>query len=145
MSVALRKCVLMVRHHVQSQTFSLLDCSVKQGDVLVPERFTSQAAPSSLKSCIQSDSLSCPSAVSLLIGSAMRSLPVVLVVLALLSYVPSGKMETPPCGIMNSEGKEGVRCSESEKQDLEEKKTETGREVSTDGCSGLFQGMERRC
>lgn len=105
----------MVRRHVQSQALSLLDCSVEQADVLVPERFTSQAAPH-LSRATYRVSLPCLASVSLLIGSAMRSLLLVLLLLVLLSYVPQGKMESSPCGIMNSEGKEGVRVYESEKK-----------------------------
>ncbi|XP_074194824.1 beta-defensin 135 [Rhinolophus sinicus] len=42
----------------------------------------------------------------------MRSLRLVLPLLVLFSYVPQGNMESSPCGIMNSEGKEGVRVYE---------------------------------
>ena len=55
-------------------------------------------------------------AVPLLIGSAMRSLLLVLVILVLLSYVPPGKMESLPCGIMNHQGKEGMRSYKSEEE-----------------------------
>lgn len=88
------KCILMVRCYVQSQTFSSLDCSVEQADVLVPKRFTSHAVPHLLRATYRV-TLPCLSAVFLLIGSAMRSLLSVLVILVLLSYVPPGKMEFP--------------------------------------------------
>ena len=44
LQVVLKKCILMVRHYVQRQTFIWLNCSVEQVDVLVPKRFTSHAA-----------------------------------------------------------------------------------------------------
>lgn len=43
--------------------------------------------------------------VSLLIGLAMKSLLLVLVVLVLLSCVPPGKMKYSPCAIISSEGR----------------------------------------
>lgn len=82
---------------------------MEQASVLVLERLTSQAA-SHPSGATYGVTVPCLSAVPLLIASAMRrSLLLVLVVLVLLSYVPPGKMESPPCGIINNEGKEDVR------------------------------------
>lgn len=87
---------------------------MEQADVLVPERFTSHAGPHVKRATYRVTPSRLPAA-SLLIGSAMKSLLLVLVVLVLLSCVPPGKMKSPSCTI-NGEGKQGAGFYKSEKK-----------------------------
>jgi hypothetical protein len=77
------------------------------------KRFTSHAAPYLSKATYRV-TFPCTSAASLMVGLAMRSLLLVLVLLVMLSYVPPGKMDSFASEIRNSKVKRGVKFYKSE-------------------------------